>query len=126
MKAIETFTHEGVTITVQRPNGFTRQKKWKLSRLAMDIQDEIVRDFALEVSYHLANTISVEGDLGFPVPNGNVTTESLEAFARGLGEADETLLLRWDNAIAFARIATNDPDLLPPSEIDDAKKKTSE
>jgi hypothetical protein len=112
------FDHEGATITVQRPNGFSRQRKWQLSRFAIGIEDAQVQAFAVEIAYHLANTVKVKGDLGFEVPYTDTTPAAFEAFARALGEADESLLIKWDNAIYEARVATNDPDLLPPDDVD--------
>lgn len=120
MSAMEyTFEFEGVAITVQSPNGFSRVKKWNIARVAQQIEDATIRAFAMEISYHLANTVKVDGDLGFPVPLADFTADNIKAFCDGLGQADELLLLAWDNALFTARALRNDPDLLPTDEVDE-------
>jgi hypothetical protein len=71
--------------------------------------------------YYLANTVAVEGNLGFPVPLVSPTYNELMAFIQGIGDADEELLRQWDDAIYELKFATNDADLLPPYELDEKK-----
>jgi hypothetical protein len=124
-----TFEYNGVKITVQAPNGFSRIRKWTHQAILndADLPDDI-KDPAVSGSilFLLANTVAVDGDLGFPVPLSKTecTPENLTAFIMGLGCADDTLILDWDSEIVRARVATNDPDLLPPSAVEKKGEKT--
>jgi hypothetical protein len=118
------FEWNGAKITVQKPNGFSQTRLWRLHQLinALGTEDIEKRD-AVSMSFYLANTLSVEGNVGFPVPIADVTHNELLAFVRGLGEADAELLRVWDGAISEAMVASNDPDLLPPDELDQKKSE---
>lgn len=119
------FQYNGAKITVQKPNGFSRNKAWRFQRmLANHVDGMAAWEDAASMTYYLANTVAVEGNLGFPVPLENPTAEQVVAFVRNLGEADEKLILRWDYELDNLKAATNDPDLLPPAELDEKKSKT--
>jgi hypothetical protein len=112
------FEYNGATITVTSPTGWIRLKSQRFNSLVdiMDIEDANIRYAYRAGTYVLAATVSVEGDLGFPVPLENHTVANLKQFLDNLFGADDTLYLLWDNAIYEAR-QNNDPDLLPPAEI---------
>lgn len=115
------FEYNGAKVTVQKPNGFSRLKVWRLRQALNGNLNGMEWGDAAHFCYYLGNTLSVEGSLGFPVPCENPTPDELVTFCRALGEAEENLLIRWDNAIQDLMIATNDPDLLPPHELDEKK-----
>lgn len=117
----KSFDFNGVRITVQKPNGFSRVRVWQL-RQEISGLDAMQRSAAFHFCYYLANTIAVEGSLGFPVPCDSPSHDELMAFINGIGEADEQLLMQWDEALSELLVATNDPDLLPPHELDEKKE----
>lgn len=137
MKALTgTFEHEGAIITVKRPDGFGQQRTWQLTRLLSNVDDstlegleiegvtaDTLTTFGYEVAIYLANTVSIKGDLGFPVPLKDVTQADFLQFCAGLGRADFALTRKWDATIFDLRTATNDPDLLPPEEVSEKKGK---
>lgn len=120
MQHTASFEYNGATVTVQRPSGFSRVRVWQL-RQALDDTGDIPKDIADTLCYYLANTVKVDGSLGFPVPLETPTLETLLAFIRGLGEAEESLLQLWDSTLYGLKYATNDPDLLPPEALDEKK-----
>lgn len=115
------FEYNGAKVTVMKPNGFSRVRVWQL-RQELSGMDANLRSAAYHFCYYLANTTAVEGSLGFPVPCDSPSYEELITFIQGIGEADEKLLMLWDNAISDLLVATNDPDLLPPQELDEKKE----
>lgn len=119
-----TFQYNGATITVQKPTVATRVRLWQL-RQALSEQGtgNVPQDVADTLCFYLANTVKVEGSLSFPVPLDAPTHDQLIAFLEGFAGEDETLLTQWDNAIYRLKVATNDPDLLPPHEVDQKKEK---
>lgn len=119
-----TFQWNGATVTVQKPTVSSRVRVWQL-RQALDVHGSgsVPRDIADTLCYYLANTVKVDGSLGFPVPLGSVTPDELTAFLNGFAEADELLVSRWDNTIGDLKNATNDPVLLPPEEVEEKKGK---
>lgn len=117
-----TFTFNGATVTVQKPNAGTKVKLWMLRQALRDHgTGGVPIDVANAFCYHLANTVKVEGSLGFPVPVDAPTHNQLIEFLKGYESADEELADIWDNAIYDLKYASNDPDLLPPHEIDEKK-----
>lgn len=119
------FEWNSAKVIVQKPNGFSQARFQQLQRLlAQHGTDGIDYSSANLIAFMLANTVSVEGSLGFPVPVKNTTYLELMAFIRGLGEADAELFQAWDTAISEAMRASNDPDLLPPEELSQKKEKT--
>lgn len=118
------FQYNGAKITVQKPNGFSRLKLWQWRGSLPEKPDGITWSAASNFAYYLANTVAVEGQLGFAVPLENPTPDELVTFCRSLGEADENLLVQWDATLQSLTAATNDPDLLPPAELDEKKSKT--
>lgn len=118
------FKFNGATITVQRPTVASRVRVWQLRQLiSINGSGSVPRDVADTLCYYLANTIKVDGSLGFPVPLTDTTHEELAAFLTGFAEADETLVTLWDNTIHDLKHATNDPVLLPPDEVGEKKEK---
>lgn len=115
------FEYNGAKVTVRKPNGFSRVKVWQL-RQELAQNNAPLYELGALFCYYLANTIAVEGSLGFPVPIESPTPAELEAFIMGLGEEDERLVSLWDEAIEQVKVATNDPDLLPPDELPEKKE----
>lgn len=121
------FQFNGVKITVQKPNGFSLDKQWRLHQLLKDYgTDGISVDTAMSFCFYLANTVAVEGALEFPTPLHNATHPELIAFIRGLGMADGNFLQNYNDTIAAAMRASNDEDLLPPEELSQKKETTPE
>lgn len=117
----KTFEYNGARITVQKPNGFSRVRVWQLRQELIGMEDRR-RDAAYHFCYYLANTVAIEGTLGFPVPCDSPSHDDLMAFIDGVGEAPEKLLMQWDEALSDLLVATNDPDLLPPQELPEKKE----
>jgi len=78
----------------------------------------------LTTTLYLAHTVKVDGNLGFDVPIANPTRESILAFSDALLDTDSALIGGWDDALDSASKGSNDPDLLPPAELNPSKKKT--
>lgn len=119
-----TFKYNGATVEVQKPTVATRVRVWQFRQAYSDHgKGSVPRDIADTLCYYLANTVKVDGSLGFPVPLGSATTDELIAFLNGFAEADESLINVWDKALYELKYATNDPDLLPPEEVAEKKGK---
>lgn len=80
--------------------------------------DETMQELMGSCLFYLAHVDKVEGDVGFHIPNGDTSYETLHQFVDEFLEQDERLMYKWDNAIASARNITNEPDLLPPEELE--------
>lgn len=120
------FKYNGATVTVCKPTVATRVRVWQLRQAISEHgSGGVPRDIADTLTYYLANTVKVEGSLGFPVPLNSATPDELLAFLKGFAEADETLLTVWDKTLYDLKYATNDPDLLPPEEVGEKKGKAS-
>ena len=116
------FQYNGATVTVQKPSVMTRIRIWQLRQsLAERGAGDVPLDIADSQCFYLAHTVKVDGELGFPVPIETPTHEALVAFVEGFAVADEGLVTAWDNAIYGLKAATNDGDLLPPSEVIEKK-----
>lgn len=76
------------------------------------------------IAYYLAHTVAIEGSLGFSAVVNDPTHEELMQFIYGVGYADPELMSAYDDELARLISATNDPDLLPPEEIDEKKETT--
>lgn len=117
------FNVKDAKITVQKPNSFSRLHLWRLLQLLVEHGTGDIRyDDAKTMCFYLANTVNVEGSLGFPVPIHDPTHTELMTFIRGLGESDGKVIQAWDDAINDLVLATNDPDLLPPQELSQKKE----
>ena len=126
MTLTATFKYNGATVTVQKPTVATRVRVWQLRQAISEHgAGGVPQDIADTLCYYLANTVKVEGSLGFPVPLNSATPDELLAFLKGFAEADETLLTVWDKTLYDLKYATNDPDLLPPAEVGEKKDKAS-
>lgn len=113
------FSFNGATVTVQRPTVATRVKLWQFRQtITIHGSGSIPRDIADTLCYYLANTVNITGSLGFSVPLAAPSHEQLIAFLEAFADADETLVTAWDSAIYGLKYATNDPDLLPPDEVE--------
>ena len=126
---MQTFTYEGVTITLKSASMRNRLRLTLLRDLAgywttEDAIYQVEMDQALNLLYLVD---SVDGDLGFPIPcNGDANADDVRAFVDGILDAPEDLYLLWANAIYKTRQGTQlDRDLLPSSELTDSQKKTS-
>lgn len=123
------FEHNGVVITLKTPTMRTRLVLSDLRTMAgyWDMEKSRDRDDT-EVALNLLYLVeSVQGDLGFVVPmNGNTTPETVKTFIDALlNYPGEELYLKWNSAVwDTRRTVTNDPDLLPPSELTEDQKKT--
>jgi hypothetical protein len=121
-----TFKWNGATVEVQKPTVATRVRVWQFRQALTDHgTGSVPRDVADTLCYYLANTVKVEGSLGFPVPLGSATADELLAFINGFADADESLINVWDKALYDLKYATNDPDLLPPEEVSQKKGKAA-
>ncbi len=124
MTLTATFKFKGATVTVCKPTVATRIRLWQIRQAASEHgAGGVPQDIADTLCYYLVNTVKVDGSLGFPVPIGSPAPDELQAFLKGFSEADESLVTLWDNAIFSVKNATNDPDLLPPQEVDEKKVK---
>ena len=124
MTLTATFKFKGATVTVCKPTVATRVRLWQIRQAVSEHGAEgIPQNLADTLCYYLVNTVKVDGSLGFPVPLSAPTSDELQAFLIGFAEADESLVTLWDNAIFSLKNATNDPDLLPPHEVDEKKDK---
>jgi len=119
------FEFNGGKITCQRPSGYSRMKLWRWKSDMSYLPDEEWNRLS-PFLYYLANTTAVDGFIGFPVPYDNPTPQEMTAFCQNLGDADEKLLLRWDNTLSGLQAATNDPDLLPPDQTSQKKEPPPE
>lgn len=118
------FKFNGATVVVQKPTVATRIRVWQFRQsISEHGAGGVAQDVADTLCYYLANTVSVDGSLGFPVPLNGATPDELHAFLKGFSEADENLLTVWDKTLYDLKYATNDVDLLPPHEVDEKKDK---
>lgn len=124
MGMTHSFEWEGAVFTLSAPTGFTKARQWRLTALAREFEGEDLRYFGGLMALMLAVTVSVEGDLGFPVPNGNATAESFLQFCMSVGNAPESLLDAWDDGYVAVQRLHNDPDLLPADEVPEKKGST--
>lgn len=124
--ATDTFAWKSGNVTVQKPNGFSKQRVWRLRQTLARLDDLKGIEYvdAATMAYYLAHTVAVEGSIGFPVPFKNPTPDEVLAFVMALGEEDDDLITLWDDTISDLKHATNDPDLLPPDEVEEKKAKT--
>lgn len=124
MTLTATFKYNGATVEVQKPTVATRVRVWQLRQAVSEHgAGGVPQDIADTLCYYLANTVKVDGSLGFPVPLNGATPDELLAFIKGFAEADENLVSMWDQTIFKLKQATNDPDLLPPNEVGEKKGK---
>jgi hypothetical protein len=119
------FDWNGATITVMAPNGFSRLHHWRLIGAVQkqEIDNPLVERELRTITYYLALTTEVKGDLGFPVPLDGATGEQVVEFVLGVGTADDELVMRYENAILEAQAASNDPDLLPSEAMEKKASK---
>ena len=121
------FEYNGATITVQARTGRVEVLKGHLRRISgawdKDV-DELRSTELLTAMRYLSQTVKVDGALGFHVPLDTPTRNNLESFTDALMESPAILLDAWEKAIGEADKSANEPDLLPPAELDPAKKKT--
>lgn len=118
------FKFNGATVTVCKPTVATRVRLWQLRQAISEHgAGAVPSDIAFTLVYYLANTVAVDGSLGFPVPISSPTHADLVAFLQGFAAADEKLVDLWDDTLYNAKVATNDPDLLPPDAVDEKKDK---
>lgn len=126
MTLTATFKFNGATVEVQKPNVATRVRVWQLRQaIGENGMGGVPKDVADTLCYYLANTVKVDGSLGFPVPLNGVTPDELLAFLQGFAGSNEKLVMAWDQAIYDLTYATNDPDLLPPNEVGEKKGKAA-
>ncbi len=119
------FEWNGAKITVQQHNGFSVQRQWRYNQLIRDLgTEDIPAADAKGIAFYLSCTVACEGNPGFPVPIDSATHAELMAFIRGVGESDGKLIVLYDDTIASAKVASNDPDLLPADELSQKKEKT--
>jgi len=117
----DTFEWDGAKITVRQPIFLTLARQWQLAALVVDHPNlpAEMRGVTNMLLFYLANTVSVEGDLGFPVPSAeSATSDEVLAFIIGLAGAPQKLGRAWDNHISALTQATNDPDLRPKGDVD--------
>lgn len=94
-----------------------KQTLYRLSGLT-DIDNVVESDLVALAMFYLSHVVEVEGDTGIHIPNGDATQDTVKQFIDDFRNAEEALVLKWDNAILQARSITNDPHLLPPDEVD--------
>lgn len=125
--ATATFEWAGATFTVQRPNVFSRMRlRHLIDALKEQAFTEMSSDDAIELLFYLANTVSVDGDPGFPVPTKNPTHADVVGYLRGFGFSDTDFLEAYEQGMARAYVASNDTDLLPPEELNEKKSAIPE
>ena len=120
------FEYNGATIQVSAGTGRIALKKTTLYQIAeiWEVTDKFRQSELIQACMLLAHTVSVTGDPGFHVPNGDATKTAIYAFCDAIMEAPETLLTGWSDAIDKAAEA-NAPHLLPPAEVDEKKGKNT-
>ena len=119
----QTFTYKGATITVKRAVIRDRLAANMVIALLEVGHDPIERYAASEFAQCVALTVEIDGDLGFTMPKASATPDELKAGFEAWLEAEPTLLMEWQTAIALASIALNDPDLTPDTPLE--KKETA-
>lgn len=113
------------TVFIKPATGRTRTYYFHLkSKMGVyDMPDGFERESYEQALYLLARVDHVEGDIGFQVPNGDATDETLMTFCNNLLDADELLFVTWNSIASTTRVASNEPHLLPSNEVSDTKKK---
>lgn len=76
------------------------------------------RNLGISAMYYLSHINRVSGDIGFHIPIDSPTEEDLHIFLDAFSEQDENLATLLFENIKRAKVQTNDPDLLPPEDID--------
>lgn len=121
------FQWNGATITVQSTTGRVEVLKGHLRSISGawdESTDQLRATELITATLYLAHTVKVEGNLGFEVPITDATPERVLAFTDALLDSNVALVNAWDKAMDQANKSANDPELLPPAELDPAKKKT--
>lgn len=115
-------------VFIKPATGWTKNLHWTLKHEAgvYDMEVGAKQDAITSALYLLARVDRVEGNIGFPVPNGNANKESLLKFCNDLLDGSEDLFLLWNGTANATKVGGNDPALLPPHEVDDAKKNSSQ
>ena len=119
-----TITHDERELVIQGDTIGKRVKENFLRRAlrVKEHTDPLYRDTALYAVIYLSYVQS--GDIGLAVPTEDDDMATVTAFLDAFMRMDDSLLNAIDDAIVRTRVVTNDPDLLPPGEVDKSKKKT--
>lgn len=119
-----TKTYNGNELVIQGKTIGQRAKENRLRRaLRLDsIKDADRQEIALYAALYLSYV--KEGDIGINIPTEHDTLDTVNTFIDEWMSLDGELLDIIDDGIRQTRIVTNGPDLLPPNELSDAKKKT--
>lgn len=117
-------THGGIELVVRGSNIGKRVKENILRRVfrISEIDNPERRGIAVYAAVYLSHVES--GDIGIYIPTEDDDISVVNKFIDEFKELDAALLDAIDNGIEQTRVVTNSPDLLPPGELPDAKKKT--
>lgn len=117
------FNYKNARVTVQKPTVASRVKMWQFRQIiSTHGSGGVPQDIADTLCYYLANVVEIAGSIGFSVPTSNITHAELIETLTAFADADELLISLWDTAIINLKYAMNDPDLLPPMELDEKKE----
>jgi len=123
MKLTREFEHNGAKVTV-----FRRTVRSKLhSDLlynSLGLTTDTSPGHYMEMFHfiRLLTQTTIEGDIGFAIPDVAAPLEELQAGLEAFMESDETLLKQLELAIIEVNRAVNDDALLPPDSVDKKKE----
>ena len=122
MKLTREFEHNGATVTVFR---LTVRGKLQSSMLynTLGLGEDTNPNKYLELYHYirLLTQATIEGDVGFKIPNVTAPLEELQVGMEAFMNADESLLTQLETAFEEVDAAVNDAALLPPGKV--SKKK---
>lgn len=116
----------GVKIHFGEPTGYTRFRQMYYDQISHEEPVVSVRLYKLMMSNYASAITSVDGDIGFEFDPQVPTSESFAKFCEWVGSEKPQLMELIDKAYEEARSGTNDPDLLPPEELDEKKDENQE
>ena len=124
MKLTREFEHNGAKVTVFR---LTVRGKLQSSMLynTLGLSEDTHPNKYLELYHYvrLLTQTTIDGEVGFKIPNVTATLEELRAGLEAFMDADESLLNQLQTAFEDVDAAVNDAALLPPDKV--SKKKVT-
>jgi len=123
MKLTREFEHNGATVTVFRRTVRSKIQSEMLHMAFGHDEDTHQIDWLEVFSFvQLLTETSIDGDLGFKVPQIGASIEELQSGLKAFLDADEELLNQLRLAISEVNASVNDASLLPPDKVDKKKE----
>lgn len=121
----QTFSYNGATITVHTQTGrdYLDAQIVQVRLGAITMQDVRQRIYVNRFSEAYSQS-TVEGELGFEWPESPVDEVQLQIAFEGWLNLPGSVMEQWLNTLELVNTPPNDPDLLPPEQVSEAKKKT--